>query len=70
MTERNIGDVLCQPPFYRLRLVVVLVHPVAYLVADMVHGLFISDTGHVEMYILHDHADASLIFLVLLIFIT
>ena len=24
----------------------------------MVHGLFIGDTGHVEMDILHDHADA------------
>ena len=70
MTERNIGDVLCQPPFYRLRLVVVLVHPVAHLIADMVHCLLVCDTRHVEMYILHYHADASFIFLVLLIFIT
>ena len=63
MAEWDIGNLFRQPSCYRLRLVSVKVHPTVHLFADMVHSLFVSDTGHVEMNILHDHADTLFLFL-------
>ena len=53
---------LVSRPFYRLGLVTVEPHPVVDLGTDVVHGLLVSNTGHDEMDVFHDHSDALLIF--------